>query len=153
MPNQSKIDEICMKNAEEWRKLSKCNRNKVACVIYNPSNNTIISVGYNGTPSCFPNECEGEHENVVTTPQEYTHWWVLHAEANAIVKMAKDKGASTKDTWLYTTCSPCKECSKLIVQAEIKRVIYKELYRDDPEKAMPGIYLMQDAGIDVTQME
>ena len=67
--------------------------------------------------------------------------------------MAKDKGASTKDTWLYTPCSPCKECSKLIVQAEIKRVIYKELYRDDPEKAMPGIHLMRDAGIDVTQME
>ena len=108
MPKQKEIDKICMKSAEEWSKMSKCKRKKVACIIYKPKNNTIISVGYNGTPSGFDNNCE-DHVSGTTT-----NWWVLHAEANAIVKMARSKGESTEGTTLYTTCSPCKECAKLI---------------------------------------
>jgi len=149
MPNQEEIDKICMKSAEEWLHLSKCKRKKVACIIHKPENNTIISVGYNGTPHGFDNECEGKAKNVVTTPQEYTHWWVLHAEANAIVKMARYKGESTEGTTLYTTCSPCKECAKLIIQAGIKRVVYRDVYRDDPQYAYEALDLLKQAGIEV----
>ena len=140
MPKQKEIEEICMKSAEEWLRLSKCDRKKVACIIYKPENNTIISVGYNGTPHGFDNECEGN---------DNTYWWVLHAEANAIVKMATSKGESTEGATLYTTCSPCKECAKLIIQAKIKRVVYRDVYRDDPQYAYQALDLLKQAGIEV----
>ena len=148
MPKQKEIDEICMKSAEEWSKMSKCKRKKVACIIYKPKNNTIISVGYNGTPSGFDNNCEdpvieGEMRGAST------NWWVLHAEANAIVKMARSKGESTKGTTLYTTCSPCKECAKLIIQAGIKRVVFRDVYRDDPQFAHQALDLLKQADINV----
>ena len=137
-----------MKSAEEWSKMSKCKRKKVACIIYKPKNNTIISVGYNGTPSGFDNNCE-DRRYKKGTPNSYTNWWVLHAEANAIVKMARSKGESTKGTTLYTTCSPCKECAKLIIQAGIKRVVFKDVYRDDPQFAYEALDLLKQADIDV----
>jgi len=141
MPKQEEIDEICMKSAEEWLHLSKCKRKKVACIIHKPENNTIISVGYNGTPHGFENDCEN---------RDGTNWWVLHAEANAIVKMARYKGESTEGTTLYTTCSPCKECAKLIIQAGIKRVVYKDVYRDDPQFAYEALDLLKQADIEVS---
>ena len=148
MPKQKEIDEICMKSAEEWSKMSKCKRKKVACIIYKPKNNTIISVGYNGTPSGFDNNCE-DRRYKEGTPNSYTNWWVLHAEANAIVKMARSKGESTKGTTLYTTCSPCKECAKLIIQAGIKRVVFRDVYRDDPQFAYEALDLLKQADINV----
>ena len=148
MPKQKEIDKICMKSAEEWSKMSKCKRKKVACIIYKPKNNTIISVGYNGTPSGFDNDCE-DRRYKKGTPNSHTNWWVLHAEANAIVKMARSKGESTKGTTLYTTCSPCKECAKLIIQAGIKRVVYRDVYRDEPQLAYEALDLLKQADIDV----
>jgi len=148
MPKQKEIDEICMKSAAEWSRMSKCKRNKVACIIYKPKNNTIISVGYNGTPSGFDNNCE-DRRYKEGTPNSYTNWWVLHAEANAIVKMARSKGESTKGTTLYTTCSPCKECAKLIIQAGIKRVVFRDVYRDDPQFAYEALDLLKQADINV----
>ena len=148
MPKIEEIDEICMKSAEEWSKMSKCKRKKVACIIYKPKNNTIISVGYNGTPSGFDNDCE-DRRYKKGTPNSHTNWWVLHAEANAIVKMARSKGESTKGTTLYTTCSPCKECAKLIIQAGIKRVVYRDVYRDEPQLAYEALDLLKQADVDV----
>ena len=148
MPKIEEIDEICMKSAEEWSKMSKCKRKKVACIIYKPKNNTIISVGYNGTPSGFDNDCE-DRRYKKGTPNSHTNWWVLHAEANAIVKMARSKGESTKGTTLYTTCSPCKECAKLIIQAGIKRVVYRDVYRDEAQLAYEALDLLKQADIDV----
>ena len=143
MPKIEEIDKICMKSAEEWSKMSKCKRKKVACIIYKPKNNTIISVGYNGTPSGFDNNCENHVDG------KTTNWWVLHAEDNAIVKMARSKGESTEGTTLYTTCSPCKECAKLIIQAGIKRVVYRDVYRDEPQLAYEALDLLKQADIDV----
>ena len=148
MPKQKEIDKICMKSAEEWSKMSKCKRKKVACIIYKPKNNTIISVGYNGTPSGFDNDCE-DRRYKKGTPNSHTNWWVLHAEANAIVKMARSKGESTEGTTLYTTCSPCKECAKLIIQAGIKRVVYRDVYRDEPQLAYEALDFLKQADIDV----
>ena len=148
MPKQKEIDKICMKSASEWSKMSKCERKKVACIIYKPKNNTIISVGYNGTPSGFDNNCE-DRRYKKGTPHSHTNWWVLHAEANAIVKMARSKGESTKGTTLYTTCSPCKECAKLIIQAGIKRVVFRDVYRDDPQFAHQALDLLKQADINV----
>lgn len=148
MPKQKEIDKICMKSAEEWSKMSKCKRKKVACIIYKQENNTIISVGYNGTPSGFDNDCE-DRRYKKGTPNSHTNWWVLHAEANAIVKMARSKGESTEGTTLYTTCSPCKECAKLIIQAGIKRVVYRDVYRDEAQLAYEALDLLKQAGIHV----
>ena len=101
--------------------------------------NMIISDGYNGTPSGFENICEDE--NGVTKP------YVLHAEANAITKVAKS-GNSSQDATLYVTAAPCIECSKLIIQAGIKRVVYKDEYR-----LMDGVELLRKAGIEVEKVD
>jgi dCMP deaminase len=143
MPKIEEIDKICMKSAEEWSKMSKCKRKKVACIIYKPKNNTIISVGYNGTPSGFDNNCENHVDG------KTTNWWVLHAEANAIVKMVKVTSESTEGSTLYTTCSPCKECAKLIIQAGIKRLLYRDVYRDEPQLAYEAVDLLRQADIEV----
>ena len=121
-----------MEMAAVWAKNSYCRRRKVGALIV--KDRMIISDGYNGTPSGFENICEDE--NGVTKP------YVLHAEANAITKIAQSNNNS-KDATLYVTTSPCIECSKLIIQAGIKRVIFQELYR-----IHDGIDLLKRAGIE-----
>lgn len=101
-------------------------------------NGMIISDGYNGTPSGFPNPCEDDEGD--------THWYVLHAEANAITKVARSNNSAVNAT-LYITLSPCRECSKLILQAGIKRVVYTRGYKDNS-----GIDFLKSAGIEVVQI-
>lgn len=113
-----KTDLVYLKMAEIWGTNSHCRRMKVGCLIV--KNKSIISDGYNGSPSGFPNVCESEDN--VTLP------YVLHAEANAITKLAKSTNSSDGAT-VYITASPCYECSKLIIQSGIKRVVFKDLYR------------------------
>jgi dCMP deaminase len=112
---QDKYDRAYLKMAQEWAKLSYCKRKQVGALIV--KDNMIISDGYNGTPSGYTNCCEDDHGE--------THWYVLHAEANAILKVAKSTQSADGAT-LYITLSPCKECSKLIIQAGIKRVVFNK---------------------------
>jgi len=128
---QRKYDIAYLKMAKEWAKLSYCKRKQVGALIV--KGKMIISDGYNGTPTGFENACEDE--------ENYTKWYVLHAEANAILKVAAST-QSCKDATLYITMSPCKECSKLIHQAGIIRVVYKEAYKDDS-----GLQFLKKAGI------
>ena len=130
---QEKYDRAYLRMAKEWAKLSHCRRKQVGSLIV--KNNTIVSDGYNGTPSGFTNACEDEDGN--------THWYVLHAEANAILKVAKST-QNAEGATLYVTLSPCKECSKLIIQAGIKRVVFLDQYKDDS-----GIQFLKEFGIDV----
>ncbi len=122
--------------AQVWAKNSYCKRKQVGALIV--KDRMIISDGYNGTPSGFENVCEDE--TGATKP------YVLHAEANAITKVAKS-GNSSEGSTLYVTASPCLECSKLIIQAGIKRVVYREDYR-----ITDGIDLLRRAGIEVQQL-
>lgn len=143
---QPLIDQVYMDMAKIWSKLSHASRKKVGALIV--KNGTIISDGYNGTPSGFENECEevlnDEHGNFVGYQ---TKWYVLHAEANAILKTAKST-QSCEGATIYLTCSPCAECSKLILQSGIKRLVYDEEYRD-----MTGLELLKRAGIEIKKME
>jgi len=116
---QEKYDRAYLKMAKEWGKLSYCKRKQVGALIV--KGKMIISDGYNGTPSGFKNNCEDEENS--------TKWYVLHAEANAILKVAAST-QSCRGATLYITLSPCKECSKLIHQAGIKRVVYANAYKD-----------------------
>lgn len=128
---QLKYDKAYMRMAREWAKLSYCKRKKVGAIIV--KDRMIISDGYNGTPSGFENCCENE--------QGETKWYVLHAEANAILKVAAST-QSCQDATLYITLSPCKECSKLIHQSGIKRVVYAEKYKDTS-----GLLFLEKAGV------
>ena len=119
-----------------WAENSYCVRRKVGAIIV--KNQMIISDGYNGTPSGFENVCEDE--NGLTKP------YVLHAEANAITKVARSNNSSDGAT-LYVTASPCLECAKLIIQSGIRRVVYNELYR-----ISDGIDLLERAGIDCVHL-
>jgi len=130
---QIKYDKAYLKIAKEWAELSYCKRKKVGAIIV--KDRTIISDGYNGTPSGFENCCEDEQGN--------TKWYVLHAEANAILKVARST-QSCKDATLYITLSPCKECSKLIYQSGITRVVYHIEYKD-----LSGIDFLKKAGVQV----
>ena len=132
----NKFDIAYLKMATEWAKLSYCKRKKVGAIIV--KDRTIISDGYNGTPSGFDNCCEDENGD--------THWYVLHAEANAILKLASST-QSAKGATLYITMSPCKECSKLIHQSGIIRVVYKEAYRDTS-----GLEFLQKAGVEIVHL-
>ncbi|MGB1102433.1 MAG: deoxycytidylate deaminase [Crocinitomicaceae bacterium] len=134
---QEKYDKAYLRMAAEWAKLSHCNRKQVGALIV--KNKTIISDGYNGTPSGFTNACEDENGE--------THWYVLHAEANAILKVAKST-QNAEDATLYITLSPCKECSKLIIQAGIKRVVYMKQYKDQS-----GVEFLREFGIEVNHLE
>ncbi len=116
---QKKYDITYLKMAREWSNLSHCKRKKVGALIV--KDKMIISDGYNGTPSGFDNCCEDENGE--------TKWHVLHAEANAILKVASST-QSCKNATLYITMSPCKDCSKLIHQAGFKRLVYCEAYKD-----------------------
>lgn len=127
-----KFDHSYLEMADVWARNSYCKRRKVGALLV--KDRTIISDGYNGTPSGFENVCEDE--NGVTKP------YVLHAEANAITKLARSSNNSDGST-LYVTASPCIECSKLIIQAGIKRVVYGEKYRLDD-----GIKLLERAHIE-----
>ena len=132
---QRLLDERYLRMAQIWSENSYCTRRKVGALIVR--DNMIISDGFNGTPSGFPNVCE---ENNVTFP------YVLHAEANAITKVARSNNSSEGAT-LYVTASPCMECSKLIIQAGIKRVVFSDLYR-----IQDGLDLLRKAGIKVVHM-
>lgn len=134
---QEKYDKAYLRMAREWAKLSHCKRKQVGALIV--KNNTIISDGYNGTPSGFTNACEDEDGN--------THWYVLHAEANALLKVVRST-QNAEDGTLYITLSPCKECSKLIIQAGIKRVVYLNEYKDTA-----GIDFLKDFGIEIKHIE
>ena len=131
------LDMRYLRMARIWAENSYCVRRQVGALIV--KDKMIISDGYNGTPSGFENICEDE--NGVTNP------YVLHAEANAISKVAQS-GNSSKDATLYVTASPCLECAKLIIQAGIKRVVYRDAYR-----LTDGIDLLKRAGIEVEQVE
>ena len=139
MPKQKqlKFDKAYLRIAREWGKLSHCHRKKVGAVIV--KDRMIISDGYNGTPTGFENPCEDE--------EGYTKWYVLHAEANAILKVAAST-QSCKNATLYITLSPCKECSKLIYQAGIKRVVYQTGYKDDS-----GLKFLEKAGVEISHIE
>ena len=134
---QNKYDIAYLKIAREWGKLSYCKRRQVGAIIV--KDNMIISDGYNGTPSGFENVCEDDNN--------FTKWYVLHAEANAITKVASST-QSSKGATLYISLSPCKNCSKLIHQAKIKRVVYEEQYKDTS-----GLEFLKKAGVEVCQIE
>ncbi|MFD2822318.1 deoxycytidylate deaminase [Lacinutrix iliipiscaria] len=132
-----KYDKAYLRIAKEWGKLSYCERKQVGALIV--KGRMIISDGFNGTPTGFENFCEDE--------EGYTKWYVLHAEANAILKVAAST-QSCKGATLYITLSPCKECSKLIHQAGIVRVVYNEAYKDDS-----GLQFLEKAGIELQLIE
>ena len=132
-----KYDKAYLRIATEWGKLSACERKQVGALIV--KDRMIISDGFNGTPTGFENYCEDE--------EGYTKWYVLHAEANAILKVASST-QSCKGATLYITLSPCKECSKLIHQAGIVRVVYKDGYKDDS-----GLLFLEKAGIEIVKIE
>ena len=132
-----KFDSRYIEMASVWAKNSYCRRRQVGALLV--KDRMIISDGYHGTPSGFENICEDE--NGVTKP------YVLHAEANAITKVAKS-GNSSAGATLYVTASPCVECSKLIIQAGIKRVVYRDEYR-----LTDGVDLLRRAGIAVEKVD
>jgi len=129
---QRKYDKAYLKMALEWGELSYCKRRKVGALIV--KDKMIISDGYNGTPTGFENICEDD--------EGYTKWYVLHAEANAIAKVSSST-QSTNGATLYITLSPCRECSKLIFQSGIKRVVYNKKYKDTS-----GLDFLEKAGVE-----
>lgn len=133
----NKYDKAYLRIAKEWSQLSYCKRKQVGAIIVR--DRMIISDGYNGTPSGFENCCEDE--------AGLTNWYVLHAEANAILKVARSTQTCDGAT-LYITLSPCQECSKLIHQSGIKRVVYQNGYRDTT-----GVDFLAQAGVMVEQIE
>ncbi|WP_301185033.1 dCMP deaminase family protein [uncultured Muribaculum sp.] len=133
---QSLLDKRYLRMARIWSENSYCQRRKVGALLV--KDQMIISDGYNGTPVGFENVCEDE--NGVTKP------YVLHAEANAITKVARI-GNSSEGSTLYITASPCLECSKLIIQAGIKRVVYNDLYR-----IQDGLEILRRAGVECTHI-
>ena len=132
----NKYDVAYLKMALEWARLSYCKRKQVGALIV--KDRTIISDGYNGTPSGFENCCEDENNQ--------TKWYVLHAEANAILKISRST-QSCEGATLYLTLSPCKECSKLIFQSGIKRVVYIQDYSDNE-----GLEFLKDAGVEILKI-
>lgn len=134
---QLRYDKAYLRMAQEWGKLSHCQRKQVGAIIV--KDRMIISDGYNGTPTGFENYCEDD--------DGYTKWYVLHAEANAILKVASST-QSCKGATLYITLSPCKECSKLIHQAGFVRVVYSKAYKDDS-----GLRFLEKAGVKLDLIE
>lgn len=134
---QLKYDIAYLRMALEWSKLSYCERKQVGALIV--KDKMIISDGYNGTPSGFQNVCEDE--------EGYTKWYVLHAEANAILKVASSTQACNGAT-LYITLSPCQGCSKLIHQAGITRLVYHNEYKDTS-----GVRFLEKAGVEISHIK
>jgi dCMP deaminase len=133
---KERYDTAYLRMAREWGMLSHCQRRQVGALIV--KDRMIISDGYNGTPSGFENPCEDE--------EGYTKWYVLHAEANAILKVASST-QSCRGATLYLTLSPCKDCSKLIHQAGIERLVYIDAYKDTT-----GLQFLEKAGVEVEQL-
>jgi dCMP deaminase len=133
---QKRYDTAYLKMAKEWAKLSHCKRKQVGALIV--KDKMIISDGYNGSPTGFDNECEDKNGN--------TKWHVLHAEANAILKVASSTQGCNNAT-LYLTLSPCKDCSKLIHQSGIKRVVYANAYKDTT-----GLDFLKKAEVEITYL-
>jgi dCMP deaminase len=133
---QDKFDRAYLRMAREWGKLSRCKRKQVGAIIV--KDRMIISDGYNGTPSGFDNDCEDE--------DGITKWYVLHAEANAILKVAGST-QSCRGATLYITLSPCRECSKLIHQAGIIRVVYQTAYKDNS-----GLDFLEKANVELVNI-
>ena len=136
MQKYNKFDKAYLKMAQEWARLSYCERKQVGALIV--KDRMIISDGYNGTPSGSENCCEDETGK--------TYWYVLHAEANAILKLAGST-QSARGATLYLTLSPCKECSKLILQAGISKLVYINAYSDDE-----GIAFLKEHHIEIIQV-
>ncbi|TVR38352.1 MAG: CMP deaminase [Cryomorphaceae bacterium] len=134
---QERYDRAYLRMAKQWATLSHCQRKQVGSLIVKEG--MIISDGYNGTPTGFENDCEDDNGN--------TKWYVLHAEANAITKVARSTNDARNAT-LYLTLSPCKECSKLIHQIGIKRLVFIERYKDDA-----GLNFLRQAGVEVVQIQ
>ncbi len=134
---QKKYDVAYLRMALEWSKLSYCERRQVGALIV--KDKMIISDGYNGTPTGFENICEDD--------EGYTKWYVLHAEANAISKVASSTQSCNGAT-LYITMSPCQQCSKLIHQAGISRLVYYEAYKDNS-----GVKFLEKAGVAISHIE
>lgn len=134
---QQKYDQAYINMAFEWGKLSHCKRKRVGALIV--KGKMIISDGFNGTPTGFDNCCETETGE--------TKWMVLHAEANAILKVSAST-QSSKGATLYITLSPCRDCSKLILQAGIVRVVYAKAYKD-----LSGVHFLEQAGIEVVHLQ
>lgn len=128
MPSQLNLDITYLKMAHEWGQLSKAKRKKVGCLIV--KDGQIISDGYNGTPAGYSNECEFVNKDFVSLAENKleTKPEVLHAESNALMKLAKSTNSSTGST-IYLTMSPCFDCAKLIIQAGVVRVVCSEAYR------------------------
>lgn len=133
---QEKYDRAYLRMAHEWGKLSYCQRKQVGAIVV--KDRMIISDGYNGTPTGFENFCEDE--------EGYTKWYVLHAEANAISKVAASTQSCVGAT-LYITLSPCRECSKLIHQSGINRVVYQYAYKDGS-----GLDFLRRAGVALSHL-
>lgn len=134
---QQRYDKAYLRMATEWSQLSHCTRKQVGALLV--KDGMIVSDGYNGTPGGFSNSCE--------TDAGETKWYVLHAEANAILKVARSTNSAQGCT-LYITLSPCRDCSKLILQAGITRLVYVTQYKDTT-----GLEFLQEAGVEVVQME
>ncbi|MEL6812523.1 MAG: dCMP deaminase family protein [Bacteroidota bacterium] len=134
---QFQYDVAYLRMAQEWSKLSYCKRKQVGALIV--KDKMIISDGYNGTPTGFENICEDE--------EGLTKWYVLHAEANAILKVASST-QSCHGATLYITMSPCQQCSKLIHQAGISRLVFHHAYKDDS-----GVRFLEKAGVAITHIE
>ncbi len=134
---QERFDKAYLRIALEWAKLSYCTRKQVGAIIV--KDRMIISDGFNGTPTGFENSCETDGGD--------TKWYVLHAEANAILKVARSNHSCDGAT-LYLTLSPCKECSKLIHQAGIKRLVFMNKYKDNE-----GLDFLAKAGVEIDQIE
>lgn len=134
---QFRYDRAYLRLAKNWALLSYCERKKVGAIIV--KDRVIISDGFNGTPSGFDNFCEATNGE--------THWYVLHAEANAILKVAKSTNNCSGAT-LYLTHSPCKDCSKMILQAGITRLVFIDKYKD-----LAGVDFLNSAGVKTLQIE
>ena len=134
---QQRYDEAYMRMATEWAQLSHCSRKQVGALIV--KDRMIIADGFNGSPTGFPNVCENDAGE--------THWYVLHAEANAITKLARSNN-SAADATLYITLSPCRECAKLIHQAGISRLEYRNEYKD-----VQGLTFLKQAGVELVHLE
>lgn len=134
---QLRYDKAYLRMAKTWSELSHCSRKQVGAIIVRDG--MIISDGFNGTPSGFDNCCENDTGE--------TLWYVLHAEANAILKVAKSTH-NCQGATLYLTLSPCKDCSKLVVQSGIKRIVFINAYKDQS-----GVEFLKDAEIEIVQIE
>jgi len=137
LEKQERYDRAYLRMAHTWAELSHCSRKKVGAIIV--KDGMIISDGYNGTPAGFDNCCEDDNGE--------TEWYVLHAEANAILKVAKSANNCVGAT-LYLTLSPCKDCSKLVLQAGITRLVFAKIYKDTT-----GVDFLRSAGVEIIHLE